>query len=348
MWIYNKKVDSLFIIFPHWIGIILVALLPHYFLGNRETSTLDWLILILFIDVAHVYATLFRTYLYPEALEQNKHFLIVVPVVCYCLGVVAMEISFDFFWRSLAYLAVFHFIRQQYGIIRRYQLNRQMPNWLLQWDRLFVYLFTILPVLIWHLEGPKNFVWFTANDFLFVSLPKVAFILKILLALLFVLLIFSFIVQWRYRQFMISKNLILLGTALNWTLGIVVLNGDLSFTLLNVVAHGIPYMALVWIQGTKIQSRSKVLKQVFAPWGWVIIIAGGALVGFVEEGLWDRWVWQENTTLFEVFSFVQPLPSSWLTTLVVPLLALPQITHYLIDGFIWKRSTATTVWKEPT
>jgi hypothetical protein len=44
--------------------------------------------------------------------------------------------------------------------------------------------------------------------------------------------------------FNIPKNLIIIGTLSSWFFGIVYFNNDLVFTLLNVVSHGIPYMAL--------------------------------------------------------------------------------------------------------
>ena len=30
--------------------------------------------------------------------------------------------------------------------------------------------------------------------------------------------------------------------------------------------------------------------------------------------------------------------ASWVLLLVVPLLALPQTTHYLLDGYVWRTS----------
>jgi hypothetical protein len=58
--------------------------------------------------------------------------------------------------------------------------------------------------------------------------------------------------QWqRTRTFNVPRNLLLAGTLVSWYVGIVLFNGDLIFTLLNVVSHGIPYLALVWAGGPK-------------------------------------------------------------------------------------------------
>lgn len=346
MWIHSKKIDTAFILFPHWIGILLVVIFPGYFLGNKETSMVDWLILVLCIDVAHVYSTLFRTYFYPEARKLNGKLLIIVPLLAYVVGFMLMEISGELFWRILAYLAVFHFVRQQYGFIKIYQRFKKVPGWIIKTDTWFVYLFTILPVIIWHLEGPKNFVWFTPKDFMFIDLPLLSVIFKVILPALFVALGISFAVQWKQKLFNLPKNLILLATALNWSVGIVVLNGDLSFTLLNVVAHGIPYMALIWIHGNKSHTRSSLLQWIFSPKGWLIILLICILFAFIEEGIWDRFIWQDHTSIFGFFTFLQPIGSR-LQSFLIPLLALPQITHYVIDGFIWRKSSAQSYWQEP-
>jgi hypothetical protein len=51
-----------------------------------------------------------------------------------------------------------------------------------------------------------------------------------------------------------------------------------------------------------------------------------------EETLWDRLVWHERP---EYFGEVFPL-SALTLVFVVPLLAVPQITHYVLDGFVWR------------
>ena len=56
-----------------------------------------------------------------------------------------------------------------------------------------------------------------------------------------------------------------------------------------------------------------------------------------EEGLWDGLVWKENATLFKPFTFLPQIEERNLLTLIVPLLALPQATHYILDGFIWRK-----------
>ena len=55
------------------------------------------------------------------------------------------------------------------------------------------------------------------------------------------------------------------------------------------------------------------------------------MFGVFEELLWDILVWQEH------FGFYINTNDTALL-LLVPLLSVPQITHYILDGIIWKRS----------
>jgi hypothetical protein len=56
-------------------------------------------------------------------------------------------------------------------------------------------------------------------------------------------------------------------------------------------------------------------------------------LAFGEELLWDKAIWRERDWLFG---------ESWelehWQRIIVPLLAVPQLTHYILDAFIWKRS----------
>jgi hypothetical protein len=58
-------------------------------------------------------------------------------------------------------------------------------------------------------------------------------------------------------------------------------------------------------------------------------------LAFGEELLWDRLVWHDRPLLFGESGIVL---APDLLALVVPLLALPQATHYLLDAFVWKPS----------
>jgi len=350
-WLVNQYFDSFGILLPHYIGLILLLLFPNVFTAFSETVPLSaWIILVLCIDVAHVYSTLFRTYFDKVAWQSNKNTLIVIPIICFIISVLAYSIDAIFFWRLLAYTAVYHFIRQQYGILKLYLRKTNAPQWSNDFDIYAIYLFTFLPILIWHFSGLKNFNWFVDNDFIYLPNETLKSATTAIFYLVFVVYLLKEIYLYlKDKIFALPKTLILIGTALSWFVGIVVLNGDLAFTLLNVVSHGIPYMALVWMYGTKNYSNNSnyvFLRKVFSQLGLPIFMACVLIFAFLEEGIWDGLVWREHSQLFAFFQLLPDLSDSEYLKILVPLLSLPQSTHYVLDGFIWKIKNDTFYWKK--
>jgi hypothetical protein len=208
-----------------------------------------------------------------------------------------------------------------------------------------VYAVTIIPILIWHVTGPKNFNWFVEGDFIYFDVPVLKIILEILLAFIVLAYIFSEIRLFiNEKDFNTPRFLFMMGTAASWYLGIVIFNGDLSFTCLNVISHGIPYMALVWCTEKKDSDRSPFLKLVFSQYGIILFVGILFLFAYFEEGLWDSLVWREHSEVFKPFSTFEQISSATLLSFVVPLLSLPQIVHYVLDGFIWKMQKGRNDW----
>ena len=123
----------------------------------------------------------------------------------------------------------------------------------------------------------------------------------------------------------------MLGTYVSWYVGIVAFQADLIFTLLNVVAHGVPYMALIWIHGEK-KTTSKFK---FNVRGVGIFIGILLLFAYIEEHLWDRIVWNDHPEIFPLFSKLS-FQNPFFLSVLVAILVLPQVTHYVLDGFIWR------------
>jgi hypothetical protein len=123
----------------------------------------------------------------------------------------------------------------------------------------------------------------------------------------------------------------MLGTYLSWYFGIVYFDNDLIFTLLNIISHGIPYMALVYIN-QKTENHWNVLPKLSTLKGFVVFVFIFIFLAGFEEFLWEILVWNENISVFENASRFE----KW-HILIVPLLMVPQFTHYVVDGIIWKK-----------
>jgi hypothetical protein len=165
-WINSRSSDSVFILMPPFLALLLVALFPRQFQESNEMPLIYWLFLIVFIDVAHVYSTLYKTYFNPVEYKEKQSLLISIPILCYVAGVIFYNIDATLFWRILAYLAVFHFIRQQYGFMRLYSRFENNSKLLSSIDSITIYASTIYPILFWHLNPDRNFNWLIDGDFL--------------------------------------------------------------------------------------------------------------------------------------------------------------------------------------
>ncbi|QHS62395.1 hypothetical protein [Chitinophaga agri] len=348
-WIGKPWTDSVFILLPPFFSLLVIMLFPSLFQNDRNMPDAGWVILVLLVDVAHVYSTLYRTYFDKQALSNQRFLLWIIPALSFIGGIVVYSMSSLLFWRILAYVAVYHFIRQQYGFMRVYSRRENASRISKLIDTITVYTAAIYPMAYWHLSGPRNFNWFVENDFVF--FPSAA--LRNVLGGVYFLIVAVYITKEIYnartlRHFNIPKNAVIAGTLLSWYFGIVYFNGDMAFTLLNVVSHGIPYMALIWLYGQKQykdpQKSGTFLRMVFSRYGVVIFLLLIFLFAFIEEGLWDMTVWQEHATVFGTAHLPALDVSQQLLNIIVPLLALPQITHYILDGFIWKIKKEEFKW----
>lgn len=331
-WIHNAKTDGWFILSPPFIILLIIFLFQKQIQGlENHYSFYTWLFLIVFVDVAHVYSTLFKTYFVKEEVRQRKLLYYGIPALSWILGLILYQFGSLTFWSVLALIAVFHFIRQQYGFMRIYA-RFEPNNWGKRIDGIAVYSATIFPMLYWF-KTPRAFTWFVENEFSwFQHLPDYIHVIKILYFGILMIWIVKIIYEIvKTRQFNIPKLALISGTYLSWYFGIVYFNNDLVFTFLNVISHGIPYVALIYITEIK-QKNSQdsnnysLFKSTFGIFLFILVILVFALF---EEFLWEILIWNEH------FSLNLEVSISWFQFLV-PLLVVPQLTHYLLDGFIWR------------
>jgi len=304
---------------------------------NDRTPDWMWIPAVLLIDVAHVWSTGFRVYFDRNEVRRRPWLYTLTPMVGFAIGVAVYAQGELIFWRLLAYLAVFHFIRQQYGWVALYRARAGERDRFGYWvDATAVYLATIYPIVYWHAHLPRQFSWFLENDF--VGLPgliQLEHFLRPLYWLALAAYFFRSAYRWIIKdEINPGKDIVVFTTAVCWYTGIIAFNSDYAFTVTNVIIHGVPYFALVyWYSRSQGKGRNPIS---FLATLWVI--------AFIEEMFWDRGVWHDRAWFFG---------SGWdldsLRIVIVPLLAVPQLTHYVLDGFIWKRkSNPNFVLANPT
>ncbi|HET9056660.1 MAG TPA: hypothetical protein VFN30_07425 [Chitinophagaceae bacterium] len=342
-WLYNAFSDGAFILSPPFLSLLIVFLFPSLFTNSAGMPEIWWVFLILLIDVAHVYSTLFRTYFDKSMQQERSQLLIIIPLLCFASGVLLYSVSYMVFWRCMAYIAVFHFVRQQYGFMRLYGRKEIQTKLFLWIDKITIYTATIYPIIFWHLSTPRNFNWFVDGDFYIFKSNLLLTVAGVCYGIILLVYACKEIYQVIKTKFInLPKNMVIIGTIVSWYFGIVYFNGDMAFTLLNVVSHGIPYMFLIWVYGKKNYANNTkggtFLKKVFSKYGWLIFLGIIFILAYSEEGLWDLFVWNENRKIFDVINAASVnIDNRWLN-IIVPLLAVPQLTHYVIDGFIWRIS----------
>ncbi|MDD9943074.1 MAG: hypothetical protein OXU20_18680 [Myxococcales bacterium] len=302
---------------------------------DAATPVWLWLWLVVFVDVAHVWTTLFRTYLDGDELRRHRLRYAGVPLGCYLLGTATHAVSPALFWRVLAYVAVFHFIRQQVGWLALYERRRPAPTPLdRRLEQSALHAAMVYPLIHWHAHLPAQFAWFMPGDFAggWIDGDWVEHLAPFYWALMITYLGRQ-AVLWSRSALHPGKLLLVVTTWACWHLGIVTFASDYAFTVTNVIIHGAPYAVLIYRHGrARTTGVGASLSSRLLARGALPFCALCLLLATLEELGWDHLVWHEHDRLFGP----GPLLSDHILALVVPLLAVPQATHYVLDGLIWR------------
>ncbi len=78
-WIFSLKIDILVLFLPVWLVCFACFLIPTTILEMQLPLWL-WVLVVMGIDVSHVWATIFRTYLDKFEFERHKKLLIFTPI----------------------------------------------------------------------------------------------------------------------------------------------------------------------------------------------------------------------------------------------------------------------------
>ena len=150
-WIYSAKFDLLAIIGPPVAVTAIVLACGNKLATISETPVWLWVLLVLGVDVAHVYSSLFRTYLDREEFQCRRTLYLTVPLLCWLVGIAIYALGGPVvFWSGVAYFAIYHFVRQQYGFLMLYRRGEPVGDLSYRIDQAAIYLATIYPLVYWH------------------------------------------------------------------------------------------------------------------------------------------------------------------------------------------------------
>lgn len=336
-WLFGAELDLAVFAGPALLALGLVAMAPLLGVGGRgETPEWGWVVAVLLVDVAHVWSTIVVTYLDPVERARRRTVFALVPLAGWALGIALYAAGPLVFWRALAYLAVFHFVRQQFGWVMLYRARCGERDRLGRWlDGALIYAATLYPLLYWHAALPRRFWWFVEGDFA----PGVPAMCATVAGWIYAVLAVVYVARAVIARGAVNwgKHLVMATTAACWYVGIVALDSDFAFTITNVLIHGVPYLALIWVYGRGLSAMDEGSRRgAGGRWlaqGLIVFLASLWAIAFIEELIWDRGVWHDRGWLFGDGG---ELPG-WQVVLV-PLLAVPQLTHYVLDGFLWRRA----------
>ena len=339
-WLWTPRIDLGLFLGSTLCALALVVVGSWTGLDEQPFPEWGWLLFVLAIDVAHVYATLFRTYLDPAELKRHPWRYALVPSLVFVMGYALYSQSELTFWRVFAYMAVYHFIRQQVGWVAIYRAKSRLKGSLDRWlDNAAVYMATLYPLLHWHAHlRQTEFAWFVQGDFIDVgewaaiALPWFEVFWWCALTAFSIRQIVLLAVD---RCLQLGKVVVVASTAAVWYVGIVLTNSDFAFTVTNVIVHGVPYFALLWAYtSARKREPGAGLWLGAATRGLTLFLLLLVCLAFAEELLWDQLVFHERAWLFGE-SAIELGPE--LLAFVVPLLMVPQATHYVLDGLLWRR-----------
>jgi hypothetical protein len=338
-WLWGRQVDLAVFGGSAALALALAACAPVVALGGKLPEW-AWLALVVGLDVAHVWTTLFRTYLDAEELARRRALYVAVPLGCYLVGVLLHHHGAATFWRVLAYTAIFHFVRQQVGWVAIYRARAGERSRLDRWlDDAVVYAATGWPLLYWHAHA-RSFHWLAPGD-----VPTLGWLRPLVgpAGVVYLALLAAYAARALERRraglpFNAGKHVVVVSTAAVWFFGIVAVDQDYTFTVTNVIVHAVPYLALLWAYArARAEERPRSLVARVVRGGLVAFFSVALFLAFAEEMLWERLVWHDRPGWFGGADRDAPLLSEAARAFVVPLLALPQAVHYVLDGLLWRR-----------
>lgn len=339
LWLVSRRFDVTMVAVPLVASLVSLLTLHHQ---APRFPLWAYLILIVAFDVAHVWGTVYVTYLDGEVFRRRRLLLVATPVVSFVLAYRLHSHSPQLFWTLLAYVAIYHFIKQLYGLIALYKARageRDRSDYYL--DKFTLWVGAIGPVLLWHASPARQFDWFNAGES-FIGRIDPAFEGDVLVVMGLTALVYV----GRQAQLArsaaglnVGKNVWMLAAWVSFGVGIGLSSHALvSAAFLNLF-HGVPFLMLVWHrrnaldEGTVGAAGRRCVTWLSQRKHWLafyLVILAPALF---EESLWDWFVWQAYLPdlLGSAPRDVGDGPSFW-----VALLSVPQIAHYYLDAFIWK------------
>lgn len=349
----------------------LMAIVNFYIFNINTVSNFIWIFIIFGIDFIHVYSILLKKYLSRKSMLKYGQLIFIIPFISWVSGVSLYSFDPMLFWRIIAYAVILHIICQQYSLLVNYSrhekklyrlsnvqndikflLNIQnyskklpnndssrrrimLPKSLAFLDKILIISAMIYPLIYWHLNK-SGFLW---QNYSYLNLDILShFITSFCISLLFLYSIKEMYFIIYLKIYNLPRNLMLISTIITWFAGIIYFDNDFTFMACIVIAHKIQNIALSSLNGNKIYQTGHFLSyygQKFLQKKYIIIFLSVVSVllylFFYIKNFIITYGYQAifigKNSLSQNGYDVKAL------TCIVPLLMVPQITHYIFDSF---------------
>ncbi len=286
-------------------------------LNDAKNFIIFNILFLAFFDIPHALSSFQQVYKGEKKAEFSG--LLFVPLILFtCLfGLFywVPKIAFSI----VAYLSIFHVLRQQYGWMRFSQTKsgHSLPPLQIRLDKLLIYSLTCLPLVMLHTGEElqkEDFGWLMPGDLFF--FPHQVIYKTAIFLFWSILAVYIGFQLWNYKKsqlFPLGKLIIFLSTGLAWYGGICFnVHGEQAIYIDGL--HAAPYLWLVFqVRPSKIQGKTwPAWFRYYAP-----LAVGGLLWAF----------------FFYRYGFA---PSSLVSAFVLGVLVTISTSHYIFDAFIWK------------
>lgn len=276
------------------------------------------------IDGSHNYATLYSSYFDASVRSKLSRMDLWAPlglfIISFCFLSLANKMIFA---HLVAYLAFFHFIRQEYGWMKLSNaLEPHLPPWQRYVDLCVMYVVTVLPLVWYCKESLKAFNSVKGDLFMIPdNVAETLFFLYWPAALVF----FATNAYWAYRTgtLNLTKWLVFFNVLIVWYVARVWLKNFFLGMTIYLLSHGFAYFILVthrnrltptlpWVSKTKI--RQGIFIYLSCVLTYVIVMYG------LRYNPLSTYLM--NTTFKRILG---------------SLAVTPLLLHYYLDAKIWKR-----------
>lgn len=310
---------------------------------SQESQILYYIFFKIILDKSHLYATGFRVYLDPNFTRAKAIVSFGVPVVMFALAFLLAYTKHEYFWLAFAYLNIFHVIRQQVGLVNiSNQKFANVSRWQQKIDSMAFHgvgFFSTLFLLSRKGEVGWINLWSGASF----SLPEffANFAVFGFLSLTILYTLHQGYLFCRKRQEFNPAKFNF------WIITIFLFGGFLALpsylfavALLIHFCHSVPYTVLVYKEG----ARRWKMDTTWRHWlfrskiGLATFLFVIAFFTWIENGLW-KFLVVKNAVFKELHFPISLELNPTQVAFAMALLGLPSLTHFVIDGFIWKSSS---------